>query len=73
LLCATAALALAADLAAGCARVQSVCAASHGANSFSVSDSIANLVGQAVAYLERWLRALKDGSRKNDVMGAMAS
>ncbi len=73
LLLAAAALAQAADLEAGRARVQSVCAACHGANGVSVSDTIPNLAGQKAAYIERQLKALKDGSRKNDVMGAMAA
>ena len=37
-----------ADLAAGKARVEAVCAACHGANGVSVSDTIPNLAGQRV-------------------------
>lgn len=66
-------LAHAADPAAGKARADAVCAACHGANGISVSDAIPNLAGQKVAYLESQLKALKDGSRKNPVMGAIAA
>jgi len=66
-------LALAADVAAGKTKVDMVCAACHGANGVSVSDAIPNLAGQKTAYLENQLKALKDGSRKNPVMNAIAS
>ncbi len=67
------ACAQAADLEAGRAKVQTVCAACHGANGVSVSDAIPNLAGQKAAYLEAQLKALKDGSRKAPVMNAMAA
>jgi cytochrome c553 len=63
----------AADIEAGKAKAQTVCAACHGANGISVSDAIPNLAGQRAAYLESQLRALKDGTRKNPVMNAIAS
>ena len=63
----------AADLEAGRAKVQAVCAACHGANGVSVADASPNLAGQRVAYLEAQLKALKDGSRKNPIMNAMAA
>jgi cytochrome c553 len=63
----------AADIGAGRAKAEAVCAACHGANGISVSDTIPNLAGQRGAYLEGQLRALKDGSRKNAVMNAMAA
>jgi cytochrome c553 len=66
-------LSAAADLAAGKAKVETVCAACHGANGVSVADAIPHLAGQRAAYLEAQLRALKDGSRKNAVMNAIAS
>jgi cytochrome c553 len=66
-------LAQAADMAAGKARAEAVCAACHGANGVSVADAIPNLAGQKAAYLEAQLKALKDGSRKNAVMAAIAS
>jgi len=62
-----------ADLDAGKAKVEAVCAACHGANGISVADHIPNLAGQRVAYLEAQLRALKSGTRKNAVMGAIAA
>jgi cytochrome c553 len=63
----------AADVAAGKAKVDTVCAACHGANGISVSDTIPNLAGQKTAYLENQLKALKDGTRKNAVMAAIAA
>ncbi len=62
----------AADVAAGKAKVAGVCAACHGAEGVSVSDTIPNLAGQRAVYLETQLKALKDGSRKNPIMNAMA-
>ena len=44
-------LAHAADLEAGKAKVQAVCAACHGAAGVSVSDAIPNLAGQKSAYV----------------------
>ncbi len=66
-------LALAADVAAGKAKVDMVCAACHGANGVSVSDTIPNLAGQKTAYLENQLKAMKEGTRKNAIMNAIAS
>ena len=54
----------AADMGAGKARVDMVCAACHGANGVSVSDTIPNLAGQRAAYIEAQLKAFKDGARK---------
>jgi cytochrome c553 len=62
----------AADIEAGKAKVQSVCAACHGGAGISVSDTIPNLAGQKAAYLEVQLKALKDGSRKNPLMNPIA-
>ena len=64
---------LAADVEAGRARVNQVCAACHGANGISVTDAIPNLAGQKARYLEGQLKALKEGSRKNPVMNAIAA
>ena len=66
-------LAQAADLAAGKTKVETVCAACHGAVGVSVSDAIPNLAAQKAAYIEGQLKALKDGSRKHPVMGAIAT
>ena len=70
---AAAPFAQAADIAAGKAKAEAVCAACHGANGISVSDTIPNLAAQRAGYLEAQLKALKDGSRKNPVMNAMAA
>jgi cytochrome c553 len=61
------------DVAAGEALARSVCAACHGANGISVAEHIPNLAGQRAAYLSAQLVALKEGSRKSDVMNAIAA
>ena len=66
-------LAHAADIEAGKARAATVCAACHGANGVSVSDSIPNLAAQREGYLAAQLRTLKDGTRKSPVMNAIAA
>jgi cytochrome c553 len=66
-------IAMAADINAGKAKVQSVCAACHGANGVSVSDSIPNLAGQRAGYLEAQLKALKAGTRTNAIMNAISA
>ena len=63
----------AADVEAGRARAATVCAACHGANGVSVSDAIPNLAAQRTGYLEAQLKALKDGTRKNPIMNAIAA
>ena len=63
----------AADIEAGKAKVAAVCAACHGANGVSVSDAIPNLAAQRSGYIEAQLSALKDGTRKNAIMNAIAS
>jgi cytochrome c553 len=50
-----------------------VCAACHGANGVSVAEHIPNLAGQKPAYLVAQLSALKDGSRKSEVMNPIAA
>ena len=62
-----------ADVAAGKAKAEAVCAACHGANGISIADNIPNLAGQRVAYLEGELRALKAGTRRAPSMNAMAA
>lgn len=54
----------AADIEAGKAKATEVCAACHGLNGVSVSDTIPNLAGQRAAYLENQLKAFKEGMRK---------
>ena len=66
-------VALGADIEAGKAKASAVCAACHGANGISVSDTIPNLAGQKARYLETQLKAWKDGSRKNAIMNAVGS
>jgi cytochrome c553 len=63
----------AADIEAGRAKVTTVCAACHGATGVSVSDTIPNLAGQRGDYLETQLKALKEGTRKNPIMNAIAA
>jgi len=64
---------LAADIEAGKAKVAQVCSACHGAAGVSVSEAIPNLAAQRAGYIEAQLKALKDGSRKNAIMNAIAS
>jgi len=61
------------DVAAGKAKAEAVCSACHGLNGVSVTDVIPNLAGQKAGYLETQLKALKDGTRKNQIMGPMAA
>ncbi len=63
----------AADIEAGKSKVATVCAACHGANGVSVSDTIPNLAAQRPGYLEAQLKALKEGTRKNPIMNAIAA
>ena len=66
-------LAQAADVEAGKAKVATVCAACHGLGGVSVSDTIPNLAAQRAGYIESQLKALKDGTRKNPIMNAVAA
>ena len=66
-------LAQAADIEAGKAKVATVCAACHGSNGVSVSDTIPNLAAQRAGYIEAQLKALKEGTRKNAIMNAIAA
>jgi cytochrome c553 len=70
----------AADIEAGKAKAAAVCAACHGANGMSVSDTIPNLAAQRAGYLEAQIKAFKEGSRKalsatspTAIMNAMAA
>jgi cytochrome c553 len=63
----------AADIEAGKAKVAAVCAACHGDAGVSVSEGIPNLAAQRAGYLEAQLKALKEGTRKNPIMNAMAA
>src|SRR5712664_4955282 len=66
-------LAHAADIEAGKAKVATVCAACHGASGVSVSETIPNLAAQRAGYIEAQLKALKEGTRKNPIMNAIAA
>ena len=66
-------LAQAADVESGKAKVATVCAACHGAAGVSVSDAIPNLAAQRAGYLAAQLKALKEGTRKNPIMNAIAA
>jgi cytochrome c553 len=70
---ASAAHAQSADVAAGKARATEVCAACHGENGVSVSAAIPNLAGQKSTYMVNQLKAFKAGTRKNDIMNAIAA
>src|SRR5437868_10562105 len=61
------------DIEAGKAKVAVVCAACHGADGVSVSETIPHLAAQRAGYLEAQLKALKDGTRKNPIMNAVAA
>ncbi len=61
------------NIEAGKAKAAEVCAACHGAEGVSVSDTIPNLAGQRARYIEGQLTALKAGARKNGVMNSIAS
>lgn len=49
------------------------CQACHGAEGVSVAADIPNLAGQKAVYLSRQLEAFKAGTRKNDLMAAIAA
>lgn len=66
-------LAQAADVELGRAKVATVCAACHGSNGVSVSDTIPNLAAQRAGYIESQLKALKEGTRKNPIMNPIAA
>jgi len=70
---AVAPLSQAADVEAGRAKVATVCAACHGAAGVSVSEAIPNLAAQRAGYIEAQLKALKEGTRKSQIMNAIAS
>jgi cytochrome c553 len=66
-------VAQAADVEAGKAKAAMVCAACHGAAGVSVADNIPHLAAQRAGYLETQLKALKEGTRKNPIMNAIAA
>jgi cytochrome c553 len=71
-ICVISPFAQAADVAAGKAKAAQVCAACHGADGVSVSDTVPNLAAQRPAYIEGQLKSFKEGNRKNPLMNAIA-
>jgi cytochrome c553 len=67
------ALASAADLVAGQAKVKQVCAACHGQDGNSPSPDYPKLGGQYPDYLAKALRDYKSGARKNPIMAGFAA
>src|SRR5256885_7852627 len=61
---AVAPFAQAADIEAGKARAATVCAACHGANGQSVSDTLPKLAAQRPGYPQAPLKAVQDGTRQ---------
>ena len=59
------------DIEAGKTKA-AMCASCHGANGISAMDLWPNLAGQKAGYLAKQLRAFRDGSRSDAMMGAMA-
>src|SRR5213082_1653347 len=59
---AVAPFAQAADIEAGKEKATTVCAACHGANGQSLSDTIPNLAAQRAGYIEAQLKAFKEGT-----------
>lgn len=67
-----AAIAQAADPAAGKQKFDATCSACHGANGISVVPIYPNLAGQKGEYLVAQLKAFRDSSRQNPIMQPMA-
>ena len=64
---------LAGDVDAGKARAAVSCAACHGPEGVSILPDYPNLAGQKARYLEKSLKAFRDGSRVNATMNVMAA
>lgn len=67
------ALALAADVNAGQAKVKEVCQACHGIDGNSTVADYPKLGGQHPDYLMKALRDYKSGARKNPIMSGFAA
>lgn len=61
----------AADVTAGKAKA-GMCAGCHGKTGVATIPTYPNLAGQNTAYLEKQLKAFRDGSRKDPIMTAMS-
>jgi cytochrome c553 len=64
--------AVAADLAAGQAKVKEICQACHGLDGNSQTPDYPKLGGQYPDYLQKALRDYKSGARKNPIMAGFA-
>ena len=64
--------AVAADLAAGQAKVKEICQACHGLDGNSPTPDYPKLGGQYPDYLQKALRDYKSGARKNPIMAGFA-
>ena len=64
--------AVAADMAAGKAKVTEVCSACHGMDGNSTSHDFPILAGQNEDYIRNALRSYQNGARKNPIMVSMA-
>jgi cytochrome c553 len=62
----------AADAAAGKTKA-AVCAGCHGADGHSVNPMWPSLAGQQGMYLEKQIKAFRDGTRKDPTMSPMAA
>ena len=64
---------VAADLAAGQAKVKEICQACHGLDGNSQTPDYPKLGGQYPDYLQKALRDYKSGARKNPIMAGFAA
>jgi cytochrome c553 len=54
-------------------RLAPACVACHGPTGVSTQADVPNLAGQKPLYLERQLKAFREGTRKNELMAAIAA
>jgi cytochrome c553 len=62
----------ASERSAGKQKYESTCSVCHGRQGISVAPIYPNLAGQKQEYLISQLKAFRDGSRKNAIMGPLA-
>lgn len=62
----------ASDASAGKKIASTTCIACHGMGGIGITDQYPNLAGQKAPYLEAQLKAFRDGTRSNAIMGPMA-